>query len=104
MDTCHLLLGKSWLYDNTYSFNFNNTKILLLPIKDIGKSKPSRTSTNHLSLVRFKEDDERLDLGTKFDLSEDEDEFDEHEQNKNCEFCPYFVLTHSNKVSIQESI
>ena len=68
MDTCHLLLGISWLYDrrviqdghaNTYSFSFNNKKILLLPSKDIGKSKPSRDSTNLLSFVRFEEDDER---------------------------------------------
>ena len=47
-----------------------------------------------------------MDLGPKFDLSddEDEDEFDEDEQTKNCEFCPDFVLTHSNEVSIQEYI
>ena len=54
----------------------------------------------------MEEDDDRLNLGPKFDLSDDEDEieFDEHEQTKNCEFCPDFVITHSNEVSIQESI
>ena len=87
---------------NTHNFSFNDTKILLLPSKDIGKSKPSRDNTNLLSLARFEEDDERLDLGLRFDLidAEDEDEFDECEQNKNCEFCPDFVITHSNGVSI----
>ena len=109
MDTCHLLLGKSWLYDlqvihdkraNTYSFSFNDTKILLLPSKDIGKSKPSRDSINLLSLARFEEDDERSDLGPKFDLSdvEDEDKFDEYEQNKNCEFCPDFVIPSNARI------
>ncbi|KAH9803209.1 hypothetical protein KPL71_001675 [Citrus sinensis] len=43
MDTCHLLLGRPWQYDpnvvrdgkrNTYSFMFNNTKIVLLPNKE----------------------------------------------------------------------
>ena len=93
MDTCHLLLERLWLYDhqvvydehvNTYSLNFNNTKILLLPSKDIDRSKPSRDSTNLLSLARFEKDDESLDLGPKFDLSndKDEDEFDEHELKK----------------------
>ena len=43
-------------HTNTYSFNFNNTKIVLLPSKDINKSKPSRDSTNLLSLTRFEEE------------------------------------------------
>ncbi|KAH9693434.1 Endonuclease [Citrus sinensis] len=43
MDACHLLLGRPWQYDrnvvhdgkrNTYSFMFNNTKIVLLPNKE----------------------------------------------------------------------
>ncbi|KAH9706010.1 Endonuclease [Citrus sinensis] len=43
MDACHLLLGRPWQYDrnvvhdgkrNTYSFMFNNTKIILLPNKE----------------------------------------------------------------------
>ena len=54
----------------------------------------------------MEEDDDRLDLGPKFYLSDDEqeNEFDKHEQTKNCEFCLDFVITHSNKVSIQGSI
>ena len=59
-------------------------------------------------------------FGMKFDLSDvkDENEFDKHEQTRNFESCPYFLLsdekvnneklkilfTHSNEVSIQESI
>ena len=44
MDACHLLLGRPWQYDrnvvhdgnrNTYSFVFNNTKIVLLLNKEI---------------------------------------------------------------------
>ena len=51
MDACHLLLGRPWQYDqwvthdghtNTYVFYFNNTKIVLLPSRDVGKSKPTR--------------------------------------------------------------
>ncbi|KAH9716064.1 Endonuclease [Citrus sinensis] len=43
IDACHLLLGRPWQYDrnvvhdgkrNTYSFMFNNTKIVLLPNKE----------------------------------------------------------------------
>ena len=43
MDTYHILLGRPWQYDrnvvhdgkrNTYSFMFNNTKIVLLPNKE----------------------------------------------------------------------
>ncbi|KAH9763915.1 Endonuclease [Citrus sinensis] len=43
MDACYLLLGRPWQYDrnivhdgkrNTYSFMFNNTKIVLLPNKE----------------------------------------------------------------------
>ena len=65
MDACHLLLGRPRKYDrwvthdehtNTYSFNFDNTKIVLLPSKDVGKSKPTRDSTNLLSLARFEEE------------------------------------------------
>ena len=65
MDACHLLLGRPWQYDrkvthdghaNTYSFLFNNTKIVLLPSRDIGKPKPTRDSTNLLSLAQFEEE------------------------------------------------
>ena len=62
MDACHLLLGRLWQYDrkvthdgftNSYSFSFNNTKIVLLPSKDMHTSKPMEGSTNLLSLARF---------------------------------------------------
>ena len=44
MDACHLLLSRPWQYDrnvvhdmkrNTYSFIFNNIKIILLPKKEL---------------------------------------------------------------------
>ena len=79
IDVCHLLLGRPWQYDrqvthdghtNTYSFNFNNTKIVLLPSKDVGKSKPTRDSTNLLSLTRFEE--EIRDTGTLYVLIDKE--------------------------------
>ena len=75
MDACHLLLGRPWQYDrrvthdghaNTYSFNFNNTKIMLLLSRDFGKPKPTGDNTNLLSLVRFKE--EMRDTGTFYVL------------------------------------
>ena len=71
MDACHLLLGRPWQYDrrvtydgyaNTYSFNFNNTKIVLLPSRDFGKPKPIEGITNISSLTRFEE--EMRDTGT----------------------------------------
>ena len=58
MDACHLLLGRRWQYDrrvthdghvNTYSFFFNNTKMVLLPSRDVDKPKPTRDSTNLIS-------------------------------------------------------
>ena len=79
MDACHLLLGRPWQYDcrvihdrhtDTYSFNFNNTKIVLLPSKDIEKSKPTRDSTNLLSFERFEE--EMRDTGTLYVLTREE--------------------------------
>ena len=65
MDACHLLLGIPWQYNcrvthdghaNTYSFNFNNTKIVLLPSRNFSKPKPTGDSTNLLSFTRFKEE------------------------------------------------
>ena len=65
MDACHLLLGRLLQYDrrvthdehtNTYSFYFNNHKIVLLSSKDVGKPKYTGDSTNLLSLVRFEEE------------------------------------------------
>ena len=75
MDACHLLLGRLWQYDrkvthdgftNSYSFSFNNTKIVLLPSKDLHTSKPTGGSTNLLSLARFEED--MRDTGTIYVL------------------------------------
>ena len=71
----HLLLGRPWKYDrrvthdrhtNSYSFFFNNSKIVFLLSKDVDKSKPTRDSTNLLSLARFKE--EMRDTGTLYVL------------------------------------
>ena len=47
-----------------------------------------------------------MDLGPKFDFSDDEDEceFDEQEQTKIFGSCLDFVITYSNKIYIQESI
>ena len=57
-------------HTHTYSFNFNNTKIVLLPSKDVGKSKPTRDSTNILSLARLEE--EMRDTGTLYILIRNE--------------------------------
>ena len=43
-------------HTNTYNFYFNNTKIVLLPTRDVGKPKSTWDSTNLLSLVRFEEE------------------------------------------------
>ena len=53
-------------HTNTYSFYFNNTKILLLPSRDVSKPKSTRDSTNLLSLVTFEE--EMRDTGTLYVL------------------------------------
>ena len=50
MDACHLLLGRPWQYDrktkhdgfkNTYSFEKNGVKVLLVPLKMVHVPKPS---------------------------------------------------------------
>lgn len=50
IDACHLLFGRTWQYDktaihdgknNTYSFMFDNTKIVLPPSKEV-EPKPSK--------------------------------------------------------------
>ena len=65
MGTFHLLLGRLWQYDrrvtyddhaNTYSFKFNNIKIVILPSKDFGKPKPTGDCINLLSLARFEKE------------------------------------------------
>ena len=101
MDACHLLLERQWQYDhrvthdkhtNTYSFFFNNTKIVLLPSRDVNKSKPMRDSTNLLSLVRFEE--KMQDTGTIFVLigknSSEETKVSETTISLIKEFCDMF--------------
>ncbi|XP_059067833.1 uncharacterized protein LOC131858565 [Cryptomeria japonica] len=48
MDACHVLLGRPWQYDrkvmhdgerNTYTFWKEGTKVILLPLKDVGEAK-----------------------------------------------------------------
>ena len=48
MDACHFLLGRHWQFDrkvihdggkNTYTFWKDGTKVILLPLKDEGKSE-----------------------------------------------------------------
>ena len=65
MDICPLLLGRPRQYDhrvthdrhiNTYSFYFNNTKIVLLPSRNVSKSKSIGDNTNLLSLARFEDE------------------------------------------------
>ena len=50
MDACHLLLGRPWQYDrkikydgskNTYYFEKNGVKVLLVPLKMVHVPKPS---------------------------------------------------------------
>ncbi|KAI9191530.1 hypothetical protein LWI28_009631 [Acer negundo] len=62
MDACHLLLGRPWQYDrkvfhdgykNTYSFIFQETKIVLLPSKPSEKTKAPAENTNLLSYAKF---------------------------------------------------
>ena len=59
MDACHLLLGRPWKFDksvihngrtNTYTFVFNDVRIVLVPTKEeeLPKEHP-----NLLSLARF---------------------------------------------------
>ncbi|KAI9180702.1 hypothetical protein LWI28_007365 [Acer negundo] len=62
MDACHLLLGRPWQHDrkvhhdgfkNTYSFDFNGTKIVLLSSKPTEKSKLPRDNANLLTYAKF---------------------------------------------------
>ena len=65
MDACHLLLGRPWQYDrkiahddhnNTYSFLFNSTNIVLLLGKAKGKTSMPQENCNLLSFARFEEE------------------------------------------------
>ncbi|KAI9161122.1 hypothetical protein LWI28_014596 [Acer negundo] len=62
MDAYHLLLGRLWQHNrkvhhdgfkNTYSFDFNGTKIVLLPSKPIEKSKWPGDNANLLTYAKF---------------------------------------------------
>ena len=62
MDACHLLLGRPWQYDrkvhhdgfkNTYSFVFQETKIVLLPSSPTEKMRAHGDNTNLLSYAKF---------------------------------------------------
>ena len=62
MDACHLLLGRPWQYDrgvkhdsrvNTYSFMFNNTKIILLPSKDFVPKPKAGEDSSLLTRAQF---------------------------------------------------
>ena len=67
MDAFHLLLGRPWQYDrevsyngrtNTYSFMFDDVKIVLLPYRQmLEKAKPAEAekATSLLSLAQFDE-------------------------------------------------
>lgn len=68
-DTCHLLLGRPWRYDqkvqhdgfqNTHTLQFNNTNIVLLPGKTPKKPKLME-GTNLLSFARFEMEVEKAD-------------------------------------------
>ncbi|PKU80217.1 RNA-directed DNA polymerase [Dendrobium catenatum] len=65
MDACHLLLGRPWQFDrktihdgetNTYSFKYNNKKILLAPLQGPQSNQQSpQLLTRSLFLKAFKE-------------------------------------------------
>ncbi|XP_031375376.1 uncharacterized protein LOC116189794 [Punica granatum] len=65
MDACHLLLGRPWQYDrrvvhdgrtNSYSFMFENVKIVLVPSRETEKPPCMSGETKLLSLARFEEE------------------------------------------------
>ncbi|PKI79487.1 hypothetical protein CRG98_000118 [Punica granatum] len=65
MDACHLLLGRHWQYDrrvihdertNSYSFMFENVKIVLVPSQETEKPTSIGGETKLLSLARFEEE------------------------------------------------
>ncbi|XP_031404486.1 uncharacterized protein LOC116213611 [Punica granatum] len=65
MDACHLLLGRPWQYDrrvihegrtNSYSFMFENVKIVLVPSRESERPTSMGGETKLLSLARFEED------------------------------------------------
>lgn len=64
MDACHILLGRPWQFDksvthdgrkNTYSFVFNNIKIILVPTRKQTPKPQGKNVTNLLSMGKFVE-------------------------------------------------
>ncbi|XP_026378179.1 uncharacterized protein LOC113272580, partial [Papaver somniferum] len=62
MDACHLLLGRPWEFDrktshdghkNTYSFLWNDVRIVLVPSKEIAPKPSTGQTTNLLSFKQF---------------------------------------------------
>nr|GEX13420.1 putative reverse transcriptase domain-containing protein [Tanacetum cinerariifolium] len=63
MYACHILLERPWQFDcctihngrsNTYTFNKDNLKVTLVPLKEVGHTKPTkRNNENLLSISRF---------------------------------------------------
>jgi len=61
MDACHMLLGRPWQYDrkvvhdgekNTYSFWKDGTKVVLLPLKDEGKTENLLTGKTFVKEIK----------------------------------------------------
>ncbi|XP_026400290.1 uncharacterized protein LOC113296178 [Papaver somniferum] len=62
MDACHFLLGRPWEFDrktshdghkNTYSFLWNDVRIVLVPSKEIAPKPSTGQTTNLLSFKQF---------------------------------------------------
>lgn len=65
MDACHVLLGRPWQYDrkvmhdgerNTYTFWKEGSKVILLPLKDVGEAKnmlSERELVKEMKVTRF---------------------------------------------------
>ncbi|GKD23630.1 putative CCCH-type zinc finger family protein, partial [Tanacetum coccineum] len=76
MDACHVLLGRPWQFDrctthdgrsNTYSFNKDNVKVMLVPSKAVGLAKSTKKGNeNLLSITNFM--DEVDDFGIMYAL------------------------------------
>ena len=74
MDACHLLLSRPWQYDrktkhdgfkNTYSFEKDGVKVLLVPLKMVDVPKPSFAEGTNL-LTRFGVEKALLENGESF--------------------------------------
>lgn len=66
MDACHILLGRPWQFDrcvnhdgrkNTYSFMYNNIRIVLLPVREqVPKAVQEKGASTLLTRSRFEEE------------------------------------------------